>query len=222
MGFEEPIGIIGGTGNLGKGIALRLGKAQVKVIIGSRTPEKAKNVASQVNEILGKEIATGTHNSEVFTKSHLAFLTIPFKHVRTTLQELVPFMSDRHVIIDTTVPLTFVKGAPMLYPPPEGSAAEYIRTLLPPPIKLVTAFKTISAHVLENVAKPLARTTFVCGDDDDAKKKVITLLQMIEDLEPIDAGPLHVSRYVEGMTALAIHLNKQLKVKTAGFKVVTG
>ncbi len=220
MTSYQTIGIIGGTGNLGKGIALRFAKANVAVIIGSRTPEKAQKIAAHVNEALDTDMVTGVHNSKVFAKSRYIFLTIPFQHVKSTLEQLTPLISEQHVIIDTTVPLTFNKGKPELKQPPEGSAAEFIQQLLPPETKLVTALKTISAHALEDITRPLKRTTFVCGDDKKIKDDLIELLQHVEGLEPIDAGALKMSRYVEPMTVLAISLNKNLKAKSIGFKVV--
>ncbi len=220
MESNPTVGIIGGTGNLGKGIALRFAKAGLKVVIGSRTPDKAKTIASQVNERVGMNSAKGLHNSEVFAEARHVFITIPFQHVKSTLEQLTSFISEKHVIIDTTVPLVFVNGKPRLDPPPEGSAAELIQRHLPSNIKLVTALKTISAHALENISKPLERTTFVCGDDKKAKNEIIMILQKIEGLNPVDAGALHVSRYVEPMTVLAIYLNKQFRAKSVGFKVV--
>ncbi len=220
MSSEKTIGLIGGTGNLGKGIALRFASAGFKVIIGSRKNEKAKIIADQVNKTLGSTLAIGMQNSEVLKHSKYIFLTIPFQHVRTTLESLKTHFTDRHVIIDTTVPLSFVNKKPTLQVPKEGSAASYVKSCLPSNVKLVTALKTVSSHALEEVSKPLNRDTFVCGDDAKTKKEVITLLSNIDGLNPIDAGPLEVSRYVEPMTVLAVHLNKKMKQKSVGFKVV--
>jgi predicted dinucleotide-binding enzyme len=114
----------------------------------------------------------------------------------------------------------FDAGQPRYVEPPEGSAAEYLRTRLPAHVALACAFKTIPAHVLERIQVPLDCDEFVCGDSPESRERAAALVRRIPGLRPIDAGPLESARILERMSLLAIRINKRYKRFTGRFRVL--
>ena len=214
------IGIIGGTGPQGQGIALRLAKAGIKVDIGSRTINKSTQVAESCNKLINTSDITGCTNEDVIKNNKIIFLTIPYENVQSTLEPLLELIkSHTSVLVDVTVPLTFEKGSGMVYVPVEhGSMAAFIAKIIQP-IPVVGALKTIGAHALLELEKPLNRDTFVFGPDP-FRKEIMELLSQIDTLRAINAGSLREAECVERMVPFLININRRYKVKDSGLKVI--
>jgi len=225
--YELKVGLIGGTGEEGRGLALRWALAGAQVLIGSRTLDRAKTAADELNQILDARasqpaslrIAYG-ENREVTAESDLLLLTVPFAHAASTLESHREDLREGSILIDITVPLSFEKGRVRYLELPEGSASEHLQTLLPENIPLVAAFKTEPAHLLAEIDEPLDCDSFVASDSKEAKLRVMEAIGFIEGLRAVDAGTLYSARTLERMTALAIGINRRNKIKTARFRIV--
>lgn len=208
---KERIAIIGGAGDLGFGLALRWAKTGCEIVIGSRDEAKAAEAAAKVKESVGGSV-TGAANAEATKGAGLVVLTVPFAAQSAILKSIKGSLDDC-ILVDATVPLaTAVGGKPTrLLNVWEGSAAEAARALVPAQIPVLAAFHNISASVLQDMDHAATCDILVCGDDKPAKEKLCALIEKIEDLRALDAGPLEMARIVEGITPLLISLNRRYK-----------
>jgi NADPH-dependent F420 reductase len=223
---ELSIGLIGGTGEEGRGLALRWAIAGARVSIGSRTLERAKTSADELNQLLqartGKSdqrIGFG-ENRKVIAESDFALLTVPFAHAASTLEAHRKDFRDGSILIDITVPVSFEQGRVRYVELPEGSASEHLKARLPENIPLVAAFKTEPAHLLAEIDEALDCDSFVASDSKEAKARVMEAIGFIEGLRAVDAGTLYSARTLERMTVLAIGINRRHKIKTARYRVI--
>ena len=215
----EKIGLIGGTGVEGRGIALRLAMAGFQVQIGSRSQARARSTAVEMNRQIGSRPIGGAENREVIENCSLLFLTVPFRHAAETLKEHESQFTSDQVLIDVTVPVLFEKG-PRFLSLEEGSGSEHLRSRLRSEVPLVATFKTIPAELLSELDAPLECDEFICSDSSEARERVLRVLQRIEGVRWLDGGPLRFCRSLEGMTLLAIGMNRRYRVKGSRFKVV--
>lgn len=208
--MKETISILGGTGNLGFGLAVRLGAAGFPVCIGSRHPGRAQESADRAGEVVPNATFTGVTNAEaVGNAPRLVVVTVPFANQLSTLKSVADQWRPGHVVLDATVPLaTAVGGRPtQAIQPWHGSAAQQALTALPPGIGLVSGLHTLSAASLLDLSSGLDQDTLICGDDRDAKALVTEVLGHLRGLRIVDAGSLPMSRLVEGITPLLIGIN---------------
>jgi NADPH-dependent F420 reductase len=209
------IGIIGGTGNLGYGLALRLGQAGHEVIIASRTTDKAVQAAAEASSALGGLIVRGMDNVSAAQEAELLIVTVPFAAQGATLESIRSAAATK-IVVDATVPLT--EGDPTrVTMPPEGSAAERAQRLLPESL-VVAAFHHIGAKALTKLEKPIDTDVLVCGDDPRAKAQVLGLMEAL-GTRGIDCGPLHQAQTLERITPLLIGLNIRHKKRHTGLRV---
>jgi NADPH-dependent F420 reductase len=216
---DLKIGLIGGTGEEGRGLALRFAKAGAQVTIGSRSAERAQEAADELNKILGNQGVRHATNREAIAGAELVLITVPFEHAASTLEAHRDDFREGSILIDITVPVTFDKGARYLELP-EGSASEHLRARTPEAVPLVAAFKTEPAHLLVDPQEALDCDVFVAGDSKEAKLRVMEAIKQIEGARPVDAGALASARTLERMTVLAIGINRRYKIKTARYRVV--
>ncbi|HWP43909.1 MAG TPA: NADPH-dependent F420 reductase [Blastocatellia bacterium] len=214
------VGLIGGTGEEGRGLALRWAMAGARVTVGSRTLERARAAADELNQLLGKDLVGYGENRTAIAESDLVLLTVPFAHAASTLESHRNDFQPGSILIDITVPVSFEKGKVRYVELPEGSASEHLASRLPETIPLVAAFKTEPAHMLLDPKAALDCDTFVASDSKEAKARVIEATSFIEGLRPIDAGPLYSARTIERMTVLLIGINRRYKVKTGRFRLL--
>ena len=218
------IGILGGTGSQGSGLALRLAIAGHSVALGSRVPARAQVEASRLQEIasdLQPEAAIiGAGNREVSRQSDVLILAVPFAAAREMIAETVSSAQESALWVDVTVPLDFTAGRVSVSPPDEGSASEALAALLPHPKCLVGAFKTVPASSLADLASPLDYDVFICGDSTENKARVMSMISSIRGLRAVDVGPLSSARTLEAMTALLIGINRKHAVKSAHFRLM--
>src|SRR6185369_8221581 len=224
--YELSVGLIGGTGEEGRGLALRWALAGAQVSIGSRTIEKAKAAADELNELLAargdatiQQIGSG-ENKDVIARSKFVLLTVPFAHAASTLEAHREDFLEGSILIDITVPVLFEQGRVRYMELPEGSASEHLKARLPETIPLVPAFKTEPAHLLAEIDESLDFDSFVASDSKEAKAAVIEAIGFIKGLRAVDAGTLYSARTLERMTVLAIGINRRQKIKTARYRIV--
>jgi NADPH-dependent F420 reductase len=223
---QLSVGLIGGTGEEGRGLALRWAIAGARVSIGSRTLDRAKAVADDLNQLLDARAAQSSQqigygeNRDVIAGSELALLTVPFAHAASTLEAHRQDFRDDSILIDITVPVSFEQGRVRYVELLEGSASEHLKARLPESIPLVAAFKTEPAHLLAEIDEPLDCDSFVACDSKEAKARVMEAITFIKGLRAVDAGTLYSARTLERMTVLAIGINRRNKIKTARYRVV--
>lgn len=220
--MERTIGLIPGTGKQSQGIAKRLGLAGYKVMIGSRTKEKAERIATELNEKLSLTTFHGDENLEVVKQCDILFLVLPYEYLYDSLQEFMPHFKPNAIIVDVIVPLTFKAGnATCLDDVPEKSVSEYIQSLVPEGVSVVGGFKTISASKLNKIDSPMNVDVFLSANNQEAKEIITEMITKIDGLTVLDSGPLMYSRTTELMTAFVINLNKRNKLKHASFRIIS-
>ncbi len=219
MSSPLRIGLLGGTGIEGRGLALRFAHAGADVILGSRSEERAAAVAAELNQQLGRARIQPAENRAMLAQAELVFLTVPFAQAADALDTYRSDFRAGSTLIDATVP---VKSKTTLGPGdlPEGSGSQHLAKRMPEGVHLVGAFKTIPAHVLAELEVPLDCDVFVCGDSEPDRMRVMEAIRLIPGLRPVDAGGLDAAATLERMTALAIRINRRYKVKDARFRVV--
>ena len=217
------VAVIGGTGQEGFGLTLRLAKAGHHVTIGSRSADRGAAAAAEAREIVGDHAQVdGTTNAEAAANAAIVAVTVPYEGQAEIYRDIKPAIPEGTIVLDATSPLaTAVGGRPwQVLRPWHGSAAEQADALLSQGVRMVGAFHTISGHVLRDLDTALDSDVLVCGDDAGAKAAVGGLVDDIPDLRWVDCGPLSMARIAEPMTALLISINRTYKVKDAGFRIV--
>ncbi len=211
---------MGGTGALGYGLALRLGREGVPVVIGSRDAGRAAEAAERLLAELPKADATGLENADAVTRAETVILSVPFRSQSETLTNLKAHLREGQLLIDATVPLAAaVSGkATRTLGVWQGSAAQQAREMAPEGVSVVSAFHTVSAALLSDLEHDLDEDVLICGDRKADKERVAGLVKQIRGLRPVDCGPLEMSRIVETLTPLIISINVRHKVR-AGIKI---
>ena len=216
---ELRLGVIGGTGAEGRGLALRFALTGAVVTVGSRSPDRALETAARLRA--QHEIAIeGASNEETIARHDTVILAVPFAHAGALIVAHERAFQPGSLLVDVTVPVVFEGGRPRFVEPGEGSAAEHLRARLPEHVQLGCAFKTLPARLLEHVDVALDCDEFVCGDSPESRNRVSALVGRIPGLRPVDAGPLDSARILERMTLLAITLNKRYKRHEARFRIL--
>ena len=218
---KQRVSIIGGTGDQGKGLALRWALSGYEILIGSRDEERARTAAAEMNTtlsaagVVGDRIS-GAANREAAAGASLVVLTVPFSAHVKTLKDIREGLQPGTLLIDVTVPLEpAVGGRPTrVLGVWAGSAAEQCAELVPPGVKVVSAFQNVSATVLADLSHEVACDIIVCGNEKADREKVRPLVEAIPGCRYLDGGVLSNSRLVESWTALLIGLNIRYKAHT--------
>ena len=208
--MANSIGRIGGTGPEGKGLAARFARAGLEVIIGSRAAERGEEAAAEVREVAGGNPRGGT-NSEA-AGADVIVITLPYSGQAATLEALRDQIGGK-IIVSAVVPMQFEAGKVTMVQPGDGSAAEETQRILPQ-ARVVGAFQNLAARKLLEVDQALDGDVIVCSDDKEALQQVIELAEQISDLRGVNGGPLSASRYVEGITTLLVHINRNYKTQS--------
>ncbi|HEX7297407.1 MAG TPA: NADPH-dependent F420 reductase [Solirubrobacteraceae bacterium] len=218
--MSEPIAIIGGTGALGFGLALRWGRAGVPIVIGSRDPARAAEAVQRARTAVPDAPFLGYENAEAAAKAEVVVLTVPFRSQSETLANLKGVLQPHQLVVDTTVPLAAaVSGrATRTLGVWQGSAAQQAQEMVPDGVRVVSALHTVSAAACANLEHDLDEDVLVCGDDREDKERVMAIIERIEGLRPVDAGRLEMARIAESLTALLISINVRHKTH-AGIKI---
>ena len=210
------IAVLGGTGKEGKGLAYRWAKAGYRVLIGSRSSEKAIIAASEIIKLLdGASSVVGTTNPEAAKLANVVVLTVPYSAHRETLESIRDELLGK-ILIDVTVPL-MPPTVTKVKMPPAGSAAQEALQILGEKVNIAAAFHNIShEYLLQN--KEVQCDVLVTGTSKDTRDKVLKLVAAA-GLIGWDAGPIENSVVIEGLTSVLININKRYGSSHAGIKI---
>ena len=217
--MAEPIPIIGGTGALGYGLAVRLARAGQKIVIGSRKPERAEEAAGRLREAVQGVEVEGLENADAAKRGPVVFLAVPFRAHSETLTNLKEALSEGQLLVDCTVPLAAaISGkATRTIGVWQGSAAQQAQEMAPEGVTVISALHTVSAPALAG-DEALDEDVLICGDRKADKKRVAGLIELVDGLRAVNAGPLEQARIVEPLTALLIGINSRYKTH-AGIRI---
>jgi NADPH-dependent F420 reductase len=210
---QLKVAIVGGTGNLGSALALRLGAPGVTIIIGSRDAEKAKNAVATLKPKLRAGEMTGTTNREAVKDADFVVIAVPYEGHAQMVSDIKGQLNGK-ILIDAVVPLN--KGKPFV--PAAGSALQEAQQILNGEAPVIGAMHNISAVDLGDVNASLG-DVLVCGDDNAAKEKVMEIIERI-GASPYDGGPASNAYVLEGLTGVIIHLNRKYKSKHGSIRIV--
>ena len=215
-----PVSIIGASGALGFGLALRLGRAGVPVVIGSRDAARAEEAAARAAARVPDGTFTGLDNGAAAERSELVILSVPFRSQSETLTNLKAHLREGQLLVDATVPLAAaVSGkATRTLGVWQGSAAQQAAEMAPDGVRVVAALHTVNAPALKDLGATLDEDVLVCGDRRADKAQAAALIELIPGLRCVDAGRLEQARIAESLTALLIGVNARYKTH-AGIRV---
>jgi 8-hydroxy-5-deazaflavin:NADPH oxidoreductase len=211
------VAVLGGTGHQGRGIARRLARAGYAVTVGSRDRQRAASIVSEWPTERGA-IAADDYNGAA-AGADITILAVPFDSLDALLDQLSPALRPGTLVVDVTVPITFSTAGAALTPIAEGSATEHVRARLPAHIRVAAAFKTLPAHLLNELDARADCDEFICGDSAESRAAASTLAGAVDGLRAVDVGPLSRARAIEHLTLLAIAINRKHKVHDARFRV---
>jgi 8-hydroxy-5-deazaflavin:NADPH oxidoreductase len=216
----QNVCIVGGTGALGFGLALRFGQAGIPVTIGSRDAQRARDAAKRAAEAVPEGSYSGHENHAAVKHSEIVILSVPFRSQSETLTNLKQALTGDHLLVDATVPLAAaVSGkATRTLGVWQGSAAQQAEEMAPDGVHVVSAFHTVSAALLADLDHELDEDVLICGDRKEDKARLAELVKSIQGLRPVDCGPLEMARIIEQFTPLIISINVRNKVR-AGIKI---
>lgn len=215
---DLKLSVVGGTGALGGGLALRLARAGFYVSIGSRDAGRAAAAASQVAKATGSERVTGTDNVSSARNADIVFVTVPFSSQSATLADIASAVKGK-IVVDTTVPLVPPKVARVQLPK-EGSAAAIAAQVLGKEVRLVTGFHNVSAHKLASEGET-GCDVLIFGDEIEAREQIVDITNQL-GVRALHGGPLDNAVAAEAMTSLLIAINKRYKVKDGAGIMITG
>jgi NADPH-dependent F420 reductase len=215
----EPIPIIGGTGALGYGLALRWARAGEPIVIGSRETSRAEEAAERVRADVDGAQIEGLQNAEAAGKGPIVFLTVPFRAQSETLTNLRDALTEGQLLVDCTVPTAAaVSGkASRTLGVWQGSAAQQAEEMVPDGVTVISALHTVSAPRLAG-GDPLDEDILICGDRKADKARVARLIERIDGLRAVNAGALEMARIVETLTPMLISINVRYKAR-AGLRI---
>ena len=209
------LAILGGTGKQGRGLAYRWAKAGYHVIIGSRTPKKARQATEDLNQKLDRQLIEGMVNEQAAEACDIAVLSVPYSSQAETLASVKRQLQGK-VLVAVTNPINR-QDIYTVHMPPAGSAAQEAQDLLGEGTKVLTAFQNVSHEHLQGDG-PVPCDVLVCGDDAAAKEQVLQLVGAA-GLVGWDAGPLRNAVVVEGLSPILFWINKRYKIKASGIRI---
>ncbi|MEW6604158.1 MAG: NADPH-dependent F420 reductase [Thermoproteota archaeon] len=221
------IGIVGGTGGMGEGFALRWCKKH-DVVVGSRDAQKAREAAENYTKSAKEAFGTisgsitGDDNIALGKDVDVLILSIPYEFIDDTCGKLAGKIRDDCVVVSPIVPMTRTDAGFVYIPLEQGKkqAAEMVADKLQPRSRVVSAFHTISEVKLKNVSQSLDADTFICGDDQAAVSKLTELVLEISGLRPVYLGPLALTYQAEILTPMLLNAAKRNKLKNPGVKLI--
>jgi len=218
--LPTPVSIIGASGALGFGLALRWGRAGVPVVIGSRDAGRAEEAARRAQEAVPGGTFSGAENAEAAAHADVVVLTVPFRNQSETLTNLKGALREGQLLVDTTVPLAAaVSGrATRTIGVWQGSAAQQAAEMAPAGVRVVSALHTVSAALLSDLSHSLDEDVLVCGDRRADRQVAVDLVDRIDGLRGVHAGALEIARIAESLTPLLISINVRHKTH-AGIKI---
>jgi hypothetical protein len=218
--MADAVTVIGASGALGYGLALRLGAKGVPIVIGSRDADRARETAAKLAEAVPGGAFEGDANGPAAERAEIVFLCVPFRSHSETLTNLREHLHEGQLVVDATVPLAAaVSGrATRMLGVWQGSAAQQAAEMVPEGVRVVSALHTVSAALLRDPEVTLDEDILVCGDRKADKARAIEIIERIDGLRCVDCGRLENSRTTESLTALLIGVNARYKAH-AGIRI---
>ncbi len=227
VNVSMKIGIVGGTGGMGEGFALRWSQKH-DIIVGSREAHKAKEAADNytkaASQAFGGKMSgsiSGDENFAVAKGADVLILSIPYEFIGDTCAKMSGQIRSDCIVVSPIVPMTRNDNGFIYIPLEQGKkhAAELVAEGLPPRSRIVSAFHTISEVKLKNVGQSLDADTFICGDDQGAVATLTSLVSEISGLRPVYLGPLSLSYQAEILTPMLLNAARRNKMKNPGVKL---
>ena len=210
----NALAILGGTGAQGMGLALRLAAAGEAIVIGSRSLERAQDAAAKVRAAVPQADVEGRENLDAAAQASRILLVLPVDGLDAFLDQAAAHLADK-LVIDAMVPLMVKKRVAELVAVAGAPSVSELVQLRAPAARVVCAFKNVPSDALQDLSRTLASDVLLCSDDDAARAEVAVLVEHIPGLRPVDAGPLRLAHYVEGLTALLVTMNIRHKALTS-------
>jgi hypothetical protein len=216
----DPVAIIGASGALGFGIAVRLARAGVPIAVGSRDADRANETVRRARVAIPHGTFSAHDNAGAVRAAGTVILSVPFRNQSETLSNLRDALAPGQLLIDASVPLAAaVSGkATRMLGVWQGSAAEQALEMAPEGVRVASALHTVSATALTDLEQALAQDVLICGDSREDKREAARLIERIEGLRCVDCGGLEMARITESLTALLIAVNARYKVH-AGVRI---
>jgi NADPH-dependent F420 reductase len=209
------IGLLGGTGPQGRGLALRMALAGHRLLLGSRDPDRANAIVADL--LQGRDLPVeGRANPAAAAEADVVFLVFPYAGQVDVLPDLAGPIGAK-VVVDVINPLGWDEQGPYLLEVPEGSAAQQAAALLPE-ARLVAAFHHAAPKLLIDPDRQVETDVLVASDDPGAKGLVLELADQIPGCRGVDAGPLRMARQLEGFTAVIVGINRRHRIH-AGLRI---
>ncbi len=221
------IGIVGGTGGMGKGFTVRW-CTNHDILIGSRDAKRATNSAKEY-ENFAKEVhgqingsIKGNDNDSIAKESDVLILSIQYENTESTCSQLLPQIKDSCIVVSPIVPMTKTERGFEFIPLKENKPYSFqiVEKYMKDKSKLVSAFHVISEKKLADPTISLDYDIFVCGDDKDAVNVINGLIKEIKGLRPIYLGPGALSYFAEMATPLLLNAMFKNNLKNPGIKIV--
>jgi len=214
--LPNPVAILGASGALGFGLAVRLAQSGVRIAIGSRDPERAIETLERAHFAVPDGSFSAHENAEAVREAGAAgivILSVPFRNQSETLTTLRHTLTPGQLLIDATVPLAAAVGgkATRMLGVWQGSAAQQALEMVPAGVRVVSALHTVSAASLSDLEYPLDQDVLVCGDSREDKREAANLIERVGGLRCVDCGGLEMARITESLTALLISVNARYK-----------
>jgi hypothetical protein len=213
---KHKIAIIGGTGDLGSGLAKRWARAGHEIVIGSRDAGRAAEVAQRFNDEAGTTSISGLENTAAAAAGEIVVLTVPYANHRITLEAIQEAL-DGKIMVDVTVPLVPPKVRTVQLPP-EGACAKAAQNFLGEGVRLVSAFQNVAAAHLADLDHAIDCDVLVCGNDPAARETVVKLAEQA-DMKAWHAGRIENSAVAEALTSTLIFMNNRYKIDGAGIRI---
>ena len=210
------LAIIGGTGSLGSGLALRWAKAGHQVTIGSRDAARAANVAGELSGKAGEQIS-GTDNASAAMIGELVVMAVPYASHASTLESMTSHL-DGKIFVDVTVPLVPPRVR-TVHLPEGGSVAKNVQSKLGENVRVVSAFQNVAAAHLSDLDHSIDCDVLVCGNDKAARAVVVRLAED-DYMKALHAGSIDNSAVAEALKSVLIFMNSSYKIDGAGIRIV--
>ena len=213
---RPTLAILGGAGDLGRGLAIRWLKAGYDVVVGSRSRERAEEAAGGLAGLGFPGAARGLENAAAAAAADIVVLTVPFANRQAVLETVKDAVQGK-IFVDVTVPLVPPRVSRVRLPP-EGSAAQGSQEFLGEDVRVVSAFQNVAADHLADVEHDVDCDVLVSGNDKAAREAVVGLVEAA-GMKGWHAGPVDNSAAAEALTSVLIFLNRTYGIDGAGIRI---
>ena len=220
--MQETIGLIGGTGDLGRALAVHLSK-KYNLLLGSRSRDRAIEVVDSIRkEKEGRghlrDNLSGVDNSDAVGLSDVAILTVPYESALDTVKGLSSSFKQNQILVSAAAAVCKTGNEFHADLGESGSLSVTLKQILPPGVHMATAFQTVPANILYR-EKPILSDVLVAADSEECYQFVAKIVGSIEGLRPLFLGSLGLSGEIERLTALLLNLGIRNRLKSPTLKI---